>query len=146
MDSITKNQNAILERLKSSFKQKVVEAAIPTWETLIRDSRGRAEAYIAVTFGDIQQQGTRNMASSKAHGYVLPVYFGLIGPTPEVPRVLGNKLNTVLLGWEVPHGGEANKRAGGQIYGIPAQQGSIEAYIQPSSFGFPIEVIDEVTE
>lgn len=139
-DTITYSQEEILNYIKSNFVQDVYEVAIPTEVTLPRDEYGIMAPYIAVQFGDLQMVGARNMANAQAHGYHLPIYIGIVSGDADISKRLANRLNVALLGFSITHGGQVEKRAGGQMYPIPAQMGSYESYVMPASFGVAIEV------
>lgn len=141
-DTLTVVQDQILALLRSSLAQPVHEVALPDADTLIRDQNGKFTPYVAIQFGDIQQQGARNMANAINHNYVMPIYCGSAGPDANIARRIANKLNVVLLGYTSDYTGEMEKRAGGMMYPIPAQMGAIEAYVSPASFGIPVEVRD----
>lgn len=142
MDSITFVQEALLSHIKSSFVQPVHEVAIPDEITLPRDENGEYDPYIAVQFGDLQQVGNRNMASSLGHNYVLPVYFAAVASDATVSRRIMNKLNMKLLGFTTKYSGQVEKRAGGMIYMLPSQSGAVEAYVGPTSFGIAVDLLE----
>lgn len=132
-------QDELMGLIRDNFVQRIVEAALPDEETLLRDDRGRFDPYIAVQFGDLYQVGSKNMATSSGHNYVMPFFIGVTTPDAIATRRLMNKMNTVLLGFSSEYGGEVYKRPSGQTYIIPAQQGAIEAYVAPVSFAIPVE-------
>lgn len=141
-NTLTLIQEEILARLKSKFVQPIYEVALPDSETLIRDKNGKFVPYIAIQFGDLQQQGSRNMAHAWGHNYVMPIYCGSVAPDASTTRKLANKLNMVLLGYTNEYTGEMEKRAGGMMYPIPAQMGAFEAMVAPASFGLPVQILE----
>lgn len=139
-DTIEQAQEEILAHLRESFNQDVYEVAIPPEGELVRDRQGKLKPYIAIQFGDLQQVGARNMASSLHNNYVLPFYIGAVASDAKIIRRLNTRLNVNLLGLTVSNGGQVEKRAGGMIFYLPAQMGAVEAYISPASFSVPVDV------
>lgn len=136
-------QEDVLAVLREAFpNQKVVEAAMPDEDTLPRDERGRFDPYVAIQFGDLQQQGGKNMATSAMHNYVMPFVLVTVSPEASVSRRMMNRANVKLLGFSSDYGGQIFKRPSGMTYTIPAQQGAIEAFVSPVSFAIPVEPRD----
>ena len=140
MNELDVVQDEILGVLTAAFsKQKVVEGALPDETTPLRDDRGRFTPYVALQFGDLQQNGSRNMATSAMHNYVMPFMLVMVAPDAVTARKMMNRANVALLGFSSRLGGEIFKRPSGMTYIIPAQQGAIEAFASPASFAIPVE-------
>lgn len=126
-----------------TIPQKVYEIAIEDTGTVIKTRDGEIEPYVAISFGDIQREGSRNMATTVMDNHIMPIYIQSIGPTAEICRRLANKVIVTMLGFSPDkYGGELTKRSGGPIYSITATTGAVEAYLMPSAYGIPVEVRD----
>lgn len=142
MDSITHTQEELLKYLSDNFAETFVENALPDGVTLQRDKYGYFQPYVSIVFGDLQQIGSRNMASSLHHDYRLPFFISVVSPDTASGRAIANKLQVKLLGWGTDWTGQVEKRSGGLIYSLPAQMPSEEAYVFPASFEVTIQVAE----
>ena len=134
-------QDAILSHLRDNIPQPVVEISWQDSKQLELEY-GKHPHYVSVEFGDVQQHGQRNMASTWNDNHTLPVYFLAVGATPTSVRKLQNLVLYTMLGFTTEYSGEARKRAGGQMFPLPAGNGALEAYCAPVSFGIPIQLAD----
>lgn len=144
MNSLDFVQDELLKHLRSSIPQRVDEGAIPDGEYFTRNEYGDGEPYVVVQFGDIQFQGTRNMATAQAHDYSLPVYCGIVAPQATAVRRIMNLVNVSMLGFSCDYSGQVEKRAGGMMFILPAQHGFAELFVAPASFGIAVQVSEEV--
>lgn len=139
MPNIAGVQQNILTELDSGVAQPVIEQAVPTATTVLRDSTGAIKPYFAVQFGDIQQGRSRSAVGPRGEDYVLPVYVQCIGPTAEIARGLQNKLLDVFLGVDFAYSGNVRKRPGGGMFVLNASNEAVEAYAFPASFGVTVQ-------
>lgn len=139
MSNETQIQGDIIAHLESSFAQPLVEQAVPDSKTVLRNSTGDVDPYIAYSFGDTQQGRAYSMAGPRWDDYELPIYTQVIAPDAGIARRLGNKLRDVLLGEDFPWTGSIRKRPGGGMFPLVASTGATEAYIMPASFGVLIQ-------
>lgn len=138
MLSIETTQEAVLTLL-GTLPQEVVEQAVPDTSTVLRNSEGAIDPYIAIQFGDLQQGYTSNMASVRGDDYILPIYTQAVGPTPKIARQVANRVVDKLLGKTFTYAGNIRKRPGGGMFPIVATNGATEAYMFPASFGLLIQ-------
>lgn len=132
-------QGEMLTLLDAQFVQPIVEQGIPDIDTVRRNSAGEIEPYIAVQFGDLQQQGATSFVGPRGDDYVMPVYFQCIAPEAGIARGIQNKLVNVLLGEGFPWSGNVRKRAGGAMFSMTNSNSATEAYTAPSSFGLLVQ-------
>lgn len=140
MFSVDDIQTRILAYLDDQFVQPVVDQAIPDIQTVRRNKQGQIEPYIAVQFGDLQDEGTRSMIGVRGDDFRMPIYIQVIAPTPKIARQISNKVVNVFLGETFPWAGTVRKRAGGGLWPIVNSNNATEAYMQPSSFGLVLEL------
>lgn len=139
MSNETVIQEGIIALLESSFAQPLVEQAVPDSKTVLRNSAGDVDPYIAYSFGDIQQGRAYSMAGPRWDDYDMPLYIQVVAPDAGIARRLGNKVRDVLLGEGFPWTGSIRKRPGGGMFPLVASTGATEAYIMPASFGVLIQ-------
>lgn len=139
MSNETAIQEAIIAILDSSFAQPLVEQAVPDSKTVLRNSVGDIDPYIAYSFGDMQQGRAYSMAGPRWDDYETPIYVQVVAPESDIARRLGNKVRDVLMGESVPWSGSIRKRPGGGMFPLVASNGATEAYIMPASFGVLIQ-------
>lgn len=133
-------QAEMLALLDAEFVQPIVEQGIPDINTVRRNATtGEIEPYIAIQFGDIQQQGARSFVGPRGDDYVMPLYAQCIAPEAGVARGLQNKLVNVLLGEGFPWSGNVRKRPGGAMFTMTNSNSATEAYTAPSSFGLLVQ-------
>lgn len=133
-------QAEMLALLDAEFVQPIVEQGIPDSNTVRRNATtGEIEPYIAIQFGDIQQQGARSFVGPRGDDYVMPLYAQCIAPEAGVARGLQNKLVNVLLGEGFPWSGNVRKRPGGAMFTMTNSNSATEAYTAPSSFGLLVQ-------
>lgn len=144
MLSLEEIQEFILAEMKAAM-----EPAVPVWELFIpdtktvkRNSYGQIYPYVAIQFGDIQQEGSRNMAGTRGDNFIMPVYAQSIGPTAQVARRVSNKFVDNVLGLSVPYGGQVRKRPGGGMYPLISSTGAQEAAVFPISLGIPLQILN----
>jgi hypothetical protein len=128
-------QEDILAFLNDAIAQPVIEQSIPDSQTVLRNSAGDIQPYVAVQFGDSQQQGSRAMAGPLGDDYVIPIYTQAIGPTPKIARQIANRVRAALLGAAFEWSGTLRKRPGGGMFPITSSNGATECYQTPASFG-----------
>lgn len=134
-------QSEFLSHLKGSLAQPVYEIAIVDADTVIRSGPNKqVEPYFAIQFGEIQQEGSRNVASSRFDEYVIPIYIQAIAAEPATCRRLTNKLEDVCVGYMAEWTGEMKKRAGGYTFPINSSNGSTEAYQYSMSYSLPVQL------
>lgn len=141
MGSIEAAQDDVLTYLRAELAQPVYEVSIPDSQTVIRNSHGMIDPYVAIQFGDLQQGVTFNMATSLGDDYTLPVYLEAVAPTAEIARRMGARITGLLLGYSPPFCGQFRKRSGGLVYPLTASNAAVEAYMMPASFATMIQVI-----
>lgn len=132
-------QAEMLALLDAEFVQPIVEQGIPDIDTVRRNSVGEIEPYIAIQFGDLQQQGATSFVGPRGDDYVMPFYAQCIAPEVGVARGLQNKLVNVLLGEGFPWSGNVRKRPGGPMFPMTNSNSATEAYTAPSSFGLLVQ-------
>lgn len=142
--SIEYIQDYILETMRAEFAQDVIEQGILDVKTVKRNELNQLYPIYAVQFGDLQAEGAKNMAKVKGDDYRLPVYIQCIAPSPDIARKLHNRLLSLLIGLKVPYGGEMRKRPGGSMWPLVNSDGSVEAYMFPSSYSVQVQFIDMV--
>lgn len=142
--SIEYVQDFILETMRSEFAQEVIEQGIPDTETVKRNELNQLYPYYAVQFGDLQAEGAKNMAMVKGDDYRIPVYIQCIASNPTIARKLHNRLMVLLIGLKVPYGAELRKRPGGSMWPLVNSDGTVEAYMFPSSYSVQVQFIDMV--
>lgn len=142
--SLDVSQQNILDLLESEMAQPVFEVAIPEPETVKRNSKGQVTPYIAIQFGDLQDGFSETFGGARTGDFWLPIYLQAIASDASISRKIGNRLIRVLLGYSEQYGGEVKKRMGGSMFPIGNMDGTIAAYITPSSFGVKIQLFDEV--
>lgn len=142
--NIVEIQDAILEHLDSSLPQRVVEQSIPDSETVLRDSRGNIQNYVAIQFGDLQvKYRGQGFAGVRNDDYELPVYVQAISPDPRTARVIaGSKVLSSLLGMKQDWTGQIRKRPGGGMWPIISSNQATEAYVFPVSFGVTVQLTE----
>lgn len=141
-------QEDILEYLEGIFharNQKVVEQSIPNSQTVLRNSQGQIEPYIAIQFGDLQEGRLHNMAGPRGDDYVMPVYTQVIAPSPKIARRIANRLRNAMIGASFGWTGSVRKRPGGGMFPIVTSNGATEAYQMPASFGVLIQYAELTT-
>lgn len=132
-------QQEMLDLLDAQFIQPIVEQGIPDIDTVRRNGVGEIEPYIAIQFGDLQQQGATSFVGPRGDDYVMPLYAQCIAPEAGVARGLQNKLVNVLLGEGFPWSGNVRKRPGGAMFPMTNSNSATEAYTAPSSFGLLVQ-------
>lgn len=132
-------QEDILAYLDAQFAQKVVEQGVADAVTVLRNTAGDIDPYIAIQFGDLQQGRTRSMIGARGDDYIMPIYSQCIAPTPALARGLQNKLMDVMLGTQFPWAGNVRKRPGGGMFSTTNSSAPTEAYTMPSSFGIVVQ-------
>lgn len=132
-------QGEMLSLLDAQFVQPIVEQGIPDIDTVLRNSAGEIEPYIAMQFGDLQQQGATSFVGPRGDDYVMPIYFQCIAPEAGIARGMQNKLVNVLLGEGFPWSGNVRKRPGGAMFTMTNSNSATEAYTAPSSFGLLVQ-------
>lgn len=132
-------QENILSYLDAQFVQPIVEQGIPDVYTVMRNSSGAIEPYIALQFGDLQQGRAYSMSGPRGDDYVMPMYFQCIAPTVKIARGLHNKLMDVLLGEGFPWSGNVRKRPGGGMFTMTNSNAATEAFTFPASFGLLVQ-------
>ena len=132
-------QEDILTLLNDALAQPVIEQSIPDSQTVRRNQAGVIEPYVAIQFGDTQQQGNRSMIGPTGDDYVIPVYTQAIAPTPKIARQIANRIRVALLGSSFEWSGSMRKRPGGGMFPITASNGATECYVSPASFGILIQ-------
>lgn len=138
--SVDDIQDQILAFLTSSMPQKIIDQAIPDIQTVQRDSKGQILPYVAIQFGDLQDDGTRSMIGVRGNDYRMPIYVQSIAPKPRDARRVSNKLTNLFLGETFPWAGTVRKRAGGGMWPITNSNNATEAYMQPASFSLVLEL------
>lgn len=141
MLSIEETQESVLAALEGAFIQPVVEQSIPTTETVRRNEKGQIEPYLAIQFGDFQEEGAKSMVGPEGDDYRIPVYIQAVASEPSVARRLANKVGRTLLGSHYEWSGEVRKRPGGGMFPITATDGAAECYMFPASFSVPVQYI-----
>lgn len=137
--TIAITQAEMLALLDAEFIQPIVEQGIPDINTVRRNSAGDIEPYIAIQFGDLQQQGATSFVGPRGDDYVMPLYAQCIAPEAGIARGLQNKLVNVLLGEGFPWSGNVRKRPGGAMFPMTNSNSATEAYTAPSSFGLLVQ-------
>lgn len=133
-------QAEMLALLDAEFVQPIVEQGIPDINTVRRnETTGEIEPYIAIQFGDLQQQGATSFVGPRGDDYVMPLYAQCIAPEAGIARGLQNKLVNVLLGEGFPWSGNVRKRPGGAMFPMTNSNSATEAYTAPSSFGLLVQ-------
>ena len=143
MFSLDRIQADILAYLKTQFVQPVIDQGYIDSVTIRRNSQGKIEPYIAVDFGDEQSGGATSMVGAWGDDYVMPLYFRVVAPTPEVARALKNKLTRVFLGKTFAWSGQIRKRPGGGMWPVINSNNATEAYICPASFGVLVQMSND---
>lgn len=138
--SVDDIQDQILDYLAAEINHPVVDQAIPDINTVERDTLGRIKPYVAIQFGDLQDDGTRSMIGVRGNDYRMPIYIQAIAPTPKGARSISNKVTNVFLGETFPWAGTVRKRAGGGMWPITNSNFATEAYMQPASFSLVLEL------
>jgi hypothetical protein len=137
------NENDVIEDIlafiDAGMPQKVVEQAIPNTKTVLRNTSGDIEVYIAVQFGDGQEGRTHSFNGPRGDDYIIPVYTQVVAPDPAIARRVAAKLRDLMLGASFTHAGQVRKRPGGGMFPIVTSNGATEAYQMPASFGVPIQ-------
>lgn len=137
--TISITQEEMLDLLDAQFVQPVIEQGIPDVQTVRRNTAGDIEPYIAIQFGDLQQQGATSFVGPRGDDYVMPFYAQCIAPEAGIARGLQNKLVNVLLGEGFPWSGNVRKRPGGAMFPMTNSNSATEAYTAPSSFGLLVQ-------
>jgi hypothetical protein len=135
-------QEAILAYLAATLPEDIHEQAIPNSQTVLRNSVGEIDPYIAIQFGDLQQGSTTSFAGPIGDDYILPVYIQAIAPSARIARRIGNRIRRAMLGQSFPWTGSVRKRPGGGMFPIVTSNGATEAYQSPASFGILIQYVD----
>lgn len=138
--SLQEVQEDVLALLDTEFVQPIVEQGIVDINTVKRNSAGRIDPYIAISFGQPREQGAKSFVGAWGHDYVLPVYAQVIASTPKVARELGNKLIRVFLGQGFDWAGEVRQMSGGPTIPITNSTQATEAYTVPMSFGLLLQL------
>lgn len=141
MLSLEETQEGILEFLQTSFAQPVHELAVPDAQTLLRNSAGGVDPYIAIQFGDVYQQGKQNMATPMGDDYQLPIYIQYVAANPKIARKMYNKGLGLFLAKTFPYSGSVTKRLGGGMYALNASNAATEAYMFPASFKLLVQLL-----
>lgn len=145
MSNISDVQDAILEHLEDSIPQMVVEQAIPDAQTVLRDSKGNVQVYVALQFGDLQRAYTGQAVAGVRHDdYELPVYIQVVAPQPKIARKLASdKILDAMLGFSTDGTGEVRKRPGGGMWPILSSNGATAGYLFPSSYAVTVQFLGE---
>lgn len=142
--SLDQTQEDIITHIKSSMAQPVYEVAIPEPDTVKRAPNGDLEPYIAFQFGDLADGYSETFAGAVSNDFWLPIYFQVVASQAALARGISNKLTKAMMGYSVDYGGQIRKRMGGGIFPLTNMDGSVSAYIVPSSFGAKIQLFDDV--
>lgn len=142
MSSLEYTQEEILDYLRGSFAQEVIEQSIEDAVLVPRNKVGQINPYFAVQFGDVQARGARNMALVKGDDYQIPLYVQCLAPKPDIARKMYSRLVDRLLGYRPKYGGPIRKIPGGMMWPLAASDSSAEVYVRPASFGVPFQFID----
>lgn len=140
MFSVDDIQQQILDFLEDQLNHPVVDQSIPDIDTVERDSSGRIKPYIAIQFGDLQDDGTRSMIGVRGNDYRMPIYIQAIAPTPKGARGISNRVTNLFLGETFPWAGTVRKRAGGGMWPITNSNFATECYMMPASFSLVLEL------
>lgn len=140
MFSVDDIQQQILDFLEDQLNHPVIDQSIPDIDTVERDSLGRIKPYIAIQFGDLQDDGTRSMIGVRGNDYRMPIYIQSIAPTPKGARGISNRVTNLFLGETFPWAGTVRKRAGGGMWPITNSNFATEAYMMPASFSLVLEL------
>lgn len=142
MFSVDDIQQKILDFLTAQLNHPVIDQSIPDINTVARDSSGRIKPYLAVQFGDLQDDGVRSMIGVRGNDYRMPIYIQAIAPTPKGARGISNRVTNLFLGETFPWAGTVRKRAGGGMWPITNSNFATEAYMQPASFSLVMELVN----
>lgn len=142
--SLDVSQQNILDRLRSELAQPVHEVSIPEPETVMRNSKGEIDPYIAIQFGDLQDGFSETFGGAQTGDFWLPIYLQAVASKAEISRKISNRIVRTLLGFPERYGGQVRKRMGGSMFPIGNMDGTVSAYISPSSFGVKIQLFDDV--
>lgn len=125
--SVEHVQDSILEHIRASIPQKVVETS---WRDaqLIEPINGRLPPYVSVEFGDLQPTKRQSAIGVWGDNHILPISFFAMAHSPSVTRKLSNMVFTSMLGYQTDFSSEVRKRAGGQLMPLKASNGAIEGY------------------
>lgn len=142
--SLDETQDDIIAYLKSELKQPLYEVSIPEIQTVKRNAKGEVEPYIAFQFGDLSDGYSETFGGAETNDFWLPIYLQSVASTPEISRKIANRTIKVMLGYHAEYGGQVRKRMGGGMFPISNMDGTIEAYISPTSFGVKIQLFTDV--
>lgn len=141
MSNIPDVQDAIVAHLENSITQMVVEQGIPDPQTVLRDSNGNVQVYVAIQFGDFQRTYTGQAVAGVRHDdYEIPIYIQVIAPAPKIGRKLaGGKIADAMLGFSTGGTGEVRKREGGGMWTLISSNSATPAYMFPSSYAVTVQ-------
>ena len=138
-NNLTAIHTAVMSALDAAMPQPIVDQAVPDTETVVRNSAGAINPYIAIQFGDLQEGYRHNMASVRYDDYYMPIYLQVIAPTPAITRAIYNKMIDTMLGLTTQWTGNIRKRPGGGMWPLVTSNGATEAYLFPCSFSLLIQ-------
>lgn len=121
--------------------QETVEHSYEDVQFRVLNQAGSLDPYVAYTFADIQQEGTKSMVGPRGDDYVLPVRLLCVAPTAAIARQLSNRSIDLFLGADFEWAGQVRKRAGGAIFPMTRSDGAVQAYVAPVSFGIVCQLV-----
>lgn len=143
--SVEVSQQAIIDHLKSNFAQPVHEGAVTEYDTLRRNSKGQVDPYICFQFDEPRYGFSDTFKGATSGDFFLIIKVQAVSSDPSVTRRLSNKLLMTLNGFDVPYGGELEKRATvGGTAAITSMDGTLAAYVAPSRFAAKIQLFNDV--
>lgn len=144
--SLEVSQQAILDQVKSTMPPgfKMFEIAAPEPETLERNGKGEVEPYMAYQFVAPSDAGSRTFGGVRTASFWLGINFQVVSSDAALGRKLNNRLFNSVLGFEVPYGGQVETRFSGPMLPIGNMDGTLAAYIFPSSFGAQVQLFNDV--
>lgn len=144
--SLEVSQQAVLDRVKSAMPPgfKMFEIAAPEPETLKRNGKGEVEPYLSYQFVSPSDAGSRTFGGVRTASFWMGINFQVVASDAALGRKLNNRLFNAVLGFEVPYGGEVETRFTGPMLPIGNMDGTMAAFIFPSSFGAQVQLFNDV--
>lgn len=133
-------QDQIIQHIHDEAEARAFEIAIPDADTLRRNSKGQIEPYVAFQIQMPQNPIGESFAGVWSADFELPVNLQVVAPTADLSRGIATKLFGSMLGFGVKHGSGLRPRFGGAVMPIANNDGTVQAYIHPMSFGVKVQL------
>lgn len=143
--SIEVSQQAIIDHLRANFAQPLFEISTPEYDTIKRNAKGGVDPYICFQFDEPRDGFSSTFGGATTNDFYLIVKVQVVASDPSIARRISNKLMMKLNGFDVPYGGELEKRVTiGGMTPIGNMDGTVAAYVYPSRFAAKVQLFEDV--